>query len=87
MAVGRIDVSIARPRPGVLSLGYFITGAIGDLILPAPAAPARADGLWRRTCLEAFVRPMPGEACAFEFNLSPSGEWAAYEVQVATGPA
>ena len=37
----------------------------------------RTDGLWRHTCFEAFiaaaVRPE-----YWEYNLSPSGAWAAY---------
>ena len=45
-------------------------------MLPEPAIPGRADGLWRTTCLEAFVG-VGGEAYV-EFNFSPSGKWAAY---------
>lgn len=61
----------------VLTLGYRIEAAHGALRLPAAAAPRRADGLWRHTCLEAFVRPAGGPGY-LEFNFSPSGEWAAY---------
>jgi len=35
------------------------------------------DGLWQRTCFEAFVRQ--GDNAYVEFNLSPSGQWAAYD--------
>ena len=35
------------------------------------------DGLWRRTCFEAFIRAGSGGGYD-EFNLSPSGQWAAY---------
>ena len=59
-AVAHIEVAVARPGPGALALTYSVTGAIGDLYLPPAAAPARADGLWRRTCFEAFVRAAPG---------------------------
>jgi hypothetical protein len=38
----------------------------------------RADGLWRETCCEAFLR-VGDEPGYLEFNFSPSGEWAAYE--------
>ena len=76
-AVSRIDVDVARPRPGALALRYCLTGALGDLHLPAAASPVRAEGLWRHTCFEAFVRAEPGAGYA-EFNLAPSTEWAAY---------
>src|SRR6185295_11934300 len=35
------------------------------------------DGLWRHTCFEAFVS-IKGDSAYWEFNLSPSGEWAVY---------
>lgn len=35
----------------------------------------RVDGLWRTTCFEAFAGVSAGYA---EYNLSPSGAWAAY---------
>ena len=65
------------PRGGGLVLDYRLTGATAKLVLPPPAAPTRADELWRRTCFEAFVRTATSEAY-FEFNFSPSGAWAAY---------
>jgi len=76
-AATAIDVEVMRPRPGSLVLNYTVTGTIGDLRLPAAAAPARADELWRHTCFEAFIRASPGEAY-YEFNFSPSTRWAAY---------
>lgn len=43
---------------------------------PRPAAPRRTDGLWRHTCLEAFVA---GAGTRYhEFNFAPSCHWAAY---------
>jgi hypothetical protein len=76
-AVNRIEVEIARPRPGCLTLAYRVTGRIGDLAMPAQAVAARADDLWRRTCFEAFIRNSPG-AAYYEFNFAPSTQWAAY---------
>jgi hypothetical protein len=76
-AVTRIEVEVARPNPGLLTLAYTVTGAIADLYLPPAAPPGRVDELWRRTCFEAFVRPAPG-AAYFEFNFAPSSQWAAY---------
>jgi hypothetical protein len=76
-AVSRIDVDVERPCADALVLRFELTGMPGALCLPAPAAPARADGLWRHTCFEAFVRAAPGAGYA-EFNFAPSTAWAAY---------
>ena len=54
---------------------YLIKGA-GDLLLPDPVEPQRADRLWQTTCFEAFVGLASGSY--LEFNFSPSGAWAAY---------
>jgi hypothetical protein len=66
-----------REASGTLSLEYRVDADPGALRLPAPTAPRRADGLWRQTCFEAFVRAA-GRGDYLEFNFSPSGEWAAY---------
>ncbi len=76
-SVSRLDVEIARPKPGELNLAYRLAGKIAELYLPALANPIRADELWRRTCFETFVRPSSGEGY-FEFNIAPSGQWATY---------
>ena len=76
-AVSGVDVEVARPRAGTLALSYVVTGMIGDLVLPPIAASARADGLWRQTCFEAFVGTS-ADTAYYEFNLSPSMQWAAY---------
>ena len=76
-AAAGIEVEIARPASGSLLLSYAVTGTIGDLLLPPIAAPARADGLWRHTCFEAFVKDAAGDAY-YEFNFAPSSQWAAY---------
>ncbi len=76
-AVTRIDIEIDRPSLSALSLRFIVTGAIGSLKIPGEAAPSRKDELWRRTCFEAFVRGGNAEAY-YEFNFSPSTEWAAY---------
>ena len=58
-------------------LRYIVTGKISDLRMPPMAARARADELWQHTCFEAFVRSA-AEAGYYEFNFSPSTQWAAY---------
>ena len=72
--VDAISVEVGCER-GALSLRYEITGDIASIVLPDVESPERADGLWRRTCLEAFISD--GEAYC-EFNYSPSTQWAAY---------
>jgi hypothetical protein len=73
----RIDVDIAPPRSGLLTLHYIVTGDIAALRLPPVSAPLRTDGLWQSTCFEAFVRASP-ESTYYEFNFAPSTQWAAY---------
>jgi hypothetical protein len=85
-AVQAIEVEVERPLSTRLSLLFRVTGDPTRLVIPPPAwsgilslatPSSRADGLWRTTCFEAFVRPAPGEAY-FEFNVAPSLQWAAY---------
>jgi hypothetical protein len=72
-----LAVEVVRERSGRLRLRYGVKGELEDLLVPPPAPRGRTDELWRHSCFEAFVRYGP-EADYFEFNLSPSGEWAAY---------
>lgn len=60
--------------------GWLIDFALkppAGLKLPAPTSGGPADGLWRHTCLEAFVQDGAGPGYR-EFNFSPSGQWAVY---------
>ena len=77
-AVTRIEVEVECPQPGSLALRYFVTGDIGEVLLPPPAAPTRADDLWQRSCFEAFLRE-ESDAGYHEFNFAPSSQWAAYQ--------
>lgn len=75
-----LDASAALTAEGALALRYRITGNTDALRLPAAAAPARIEGLWRHTCFEVFV--MGEDAPAYrEFNFAPSGAWQAYGFQ------
>lgn len=74
-AANRIEAEVGRSAGGALALRYRIEGDIEGLLIPTPAAPDRTDGLWQHTCFEAFVRRAEGY---YEFNFSPSGQWAAY---------
>lgn len=72
-----IAVRVAAARDGGLTLVYAFCGDLRRLRVPPPAAPGRADGLWRHTCCEVFV--VGSDAPAYrEFNFSPGGAWQAY---------
>jgi len=75
-ALRGIWVSIER-KPESLQVAYVLEGEIDRLRIPAPRAPRAAGRLWQHTCCEVFVaHQLPAYR---EFNLSPSGEWAAYD--------
>jgi hypothetical protein len=57
---------------------FRLDGRVSAIILPPHAAPERMDNLWRTTCFEIFWQPLGGTYYR-EFNLSPSGRWAAYD--------
>ncbi|MFT4193371.1 DOMON-like domain-containing protein [Ottowia sp.] len=77
-AVQALAASVAPAPGGGWRLIFALAGELARLRIPAPAArPAAADGLWRHTCLEAFVGEPRGTRY-HEFNFSPSGDWAAY---------
>ena len=78
-ALRGIEVSIKR-EPERLRVAYTLEGEIDRLRIPPPRPPRVAERLWQHTCCEAFVarEGIPGYR---EFNLSPSGEWAAYAFQ------
>jgi len=75
-ALDRIEVEMERVSEGRLSLAYSAFGDIERIVVPGWTKRSRADELWRTTCFEAFVRGR--DEGYFEFNLSPSGQWAAY---------
>lgn len=71
-----VEAEIVR-TPESLALRYTVMGDIEKLAIPELANPTRADELWKHTCFEAFIMPEPGLSYS-EFNLSPTGQWAAY---------
>ena len=77
LAVTGIEARILAPAGPWLRLRWRIEGA-GQVAVPPFAGKGRADGLWRSTCFELFVRSGPGPRY-LELNLSPSERWAAYD--------
>ena len=77
-ALRGIEASVSRAAGGGLQVAFVLDGNIDRVRIPSPRPTRVAEGLWRHTCCEIFIaRPRaPGYR---EFNLSPSGEWAAYD--------
>lgn len=75
-SVRNVDVLITSGFPGQLWLEFYAYSD-GTILLPGPKDPERADGLWKTTCFELFVR-VCDEPGYLEFNFSPSSDWAAY---------
>jgi hypothetical protein len=76
-SVTALDTCVVWFAPATLALTFICKGNVAHLRIPSPQRPRRADGLWQHTCFEVFIGKddSPGY---FEFNFSPSGEWAAY---------
>jgi hypothetical protein len=77
IAATRIEVGIAQPRVDSLMLSYVVTGKMSNIRLPSVMDASRSENLWQHTCFEAFVRAS-SVAEYYEFNFSPSTQWAAY---------
>jgi hypothetical protein len=76
-AASSVEVEVVRPRDSTLTLSYVVIGKMSALRVPSVVAPVRADELWQRTCFEAFLS-VPPHTGYYEFNFSPSTQWAAY---------
>jgi hypothetical protein len=72
-----IDARVGWTERGSLALTYSLKGDITRLRIPPSRNSRRAAGLWQHTCFEVFVSEK-GKQPYWEFNFSPSGEWAAY---------
>jgi len=57
---------------------FWLDGYVPAIVLPPHVDPERRDNLWQTTCFEIFWQPL-GDTAYREFNLSPSGCWAAYD--------
>jgi len=72
----QISASWSMVQRGTLALEYRVDDPHDHALWPI-SPRGRADGLWQHSCFEAFVAQGDGAAYA-EFNVSPSGAWAAY---------
>ena len=57
---------------------FRLEGRVEGIKVPQAAPSVRTDDLWKTTCFEIFWQPIGGTYYR-EFNLSPSGRWAAYD--------
>ena len=76
-AVHSVRVSVRRSPGGMLAVSYSLEGDLARLRVPGPRPPRIAERLWEHTCCEIFIA-RKGLPAYHEFNLAPSGEWAAY---------
>lgn len=72
-----VTAAVTATRQGC-EAEFRLDGQLAAIILPPPTVPERMDNLWKTTCFEIFWQPLGGP-CYREFNLSPSGRWAAYD--------
>ncbi|HKT74331.1 MAG TPA: DOMON-like domain-containing protein [Steroidobacteraceae bacterium] len=64
---------------GRLALQYQVDADMSRVVLPSPGGGERADGLWKHTCFEAFIkRASPVLDPYLELNFSSAPQWAAY---------
>jgi hypothetical protein len=75
--VRAIAARVERRGAGALAVSFVVQADLRRLRIPEPRPPRIAPGLWEHTCCEIFIAPR-GRAAYHEFNLSPSGEWAAH---------
>jgi len=75
-ALRGVAARVHRTREGI-ALTYSLEGQLERLRIPPPRPPRIAERLWQHTCCEIFIA-RKGLRGYHEFNLAPSGEWAAY---------
>jgi len=76
-AIHGVEASISLRADSTLAISYRLIADINRLCIPLAAVTRRVDGLWQHTCFEAFIQTNASPDY-YEFNFSPSGEWAAY---------
>lgn len=67
-----------RPTAQGCEAEFRLEGGVDRIVVPNAGPSVRTDDLWKTTCFEIFWQPIEGRAYR-EFNLSPSGRWAAYD--------
>ena len=81
-AVTQVEARVIGRDADWLRLRWRVEGS-QQLVVPPFAGKGRAEGLWRTTCFELFLKPADrtrGKAYC-ELNLSPSERWNAYDFE------
>ena len=73
-----IEAKVDNSESHALAFSYTLIADINQLLIPPVATSRRIDGLWQHTCFEAFIG-IKDSSAYYEFNFSPSSEWAAYQ--------
>ena len=73
-----VELAAAFGAMATANFWFGIDAPASRFVIPEAAEPARADGLWKTSCFEAFLREA-GQDGYREWNFAPSGEWAAYD--------
>jgi hypothetical protein len=76
--VSGIAVEVRLATETTLLCNYSLHGDVGRVRMSGARVGQHADGLWQHTCFEAFIAA-PGVAGYYEFNFSPTLDWAAYQ--------
>ena len=73
-----VDHAASFGAAATTNIWFGVSAPAERFVIPEASEPQRADGLWRTTCFEAFLR-RDGEQAYREWNFAPSGDWAAYD--------
>ena len=76
-AIYGIEASISLGAASTLAISYRLIADTNRLRVPLAAVPRRVEGLWQHTCFEVFIQTNASPDY-YEFNFSPSREWAGY---------
>jgi hypothetical protein len=76
-AMRGIGVAVRRASGDELAISYTVEGDFERLLMPPTRVPHIGRELWKHTCCECFIARKEHREY-YEFNFSPSGEWAAY---------
>jgi hypothetical protein len=73
-----VELSASFAMMATANIWFAVGAPSSRFVMPEAEQPNRADGLWKSTCCEAFLRES-GRTAYREWNFAPSGQWAAYD--------
>ncbi|MBV2168478.1 MAG: DOMON-like domain-containing protein [Bdellovibrio sp.] len=76
----KVQAELFQVSPHTLLIEFKLLGPLEQVVWPSPGViETREDGLWKTTCLEAFLSSGDKKNDPyFEINCSPNGNWNAY---------